>query len=173
MYLNTIKHMLVSFVLALGLTVSGCMTTTIGPDGQVQVSEPDYMAIQLLSTAAISAWAASQKDGIKAEDAEMLAALVTAVVEHHQDGSPIDAASWSTAIAQQVPKRWQGLAVAFVQLTEYQLKKYGVMDQIPTKDSVGGKVMEAIATGAMLGLQPYIQSSMTIWEDRTVYTYEA
>lgn len=167
------KLFLTAVVLAVTLVSSSCVTTTVGPDGQVQVTEPDYIVIQMLSTAAISAWAASQKEGIKAEDAAALASIVDSVVEYHADGSPIDAAAWSAEIAKQVPKRWQGLAVVFVQLTEYQLKKYGVMDQIPTADSVGGKVMKAIADGAKLGLQPYLPSTLTIWEDRTVHTYEA
>lgn len=172
MYLKMIKQFLVSVVLAVGLTVSGCVTTTIGPDGQVQVSEPDYMAIQMLSTATVSAWAASQKDGIKPEDAAALAGIIQSVTEFHKDGAAIDSSAWTAAIAKQVPKRWQGLAIVFVQLTEYQLKKYVVLDQIPTPDSVGGKVMNAISAGALLGLKPYLEPTSTLWEDRTVYTYD-
>jgi predicted small secreted protein len=160
MYLKMIKHVLVSAVLAVSLLVSGCVTTSVGPDGQVQVTEPDYEMIQLLSTASVAAWAASQKDGIKPQDAEAVMAVLTAIEAYHADGTVIDPAAWHVAIQNQVPKRYQGLAAVLVQIVASQLEKYGVMAQIPTPDSVGGKIMRSIATGVKLGLSPYLQSSV-------------
>ncbi len=170
-----LKNSLVALVLTCGLSVTpGCVSTIQNPDGSVVVSEPDYDVIQLLATATISAWAATQKDGIKPQDAEALLAIMASIEQYHADGSAINPAAWTVEIQKQVPKRYQALAVVLVQVVASQLEKYGVADQIPTPDSVGGKVMRAIITGASLGLAPYLpSSSATIWEDRTVRTVEA
>lgn len=171
MYLKMIKQAFVSVVLAVSLMVSGCVTTSVGPDGQVQVTEPDYVTIQLLATASIASWAAVQKDGISQADATAVLGILDAIEVYHADGTAINPNAWAGAVQQQVPKRYQALANVLVQIVAMQLEKYGVMDQIPTPDSVGGKIMSAISTGVKLGLSPYLQSS-TVWEDRTVYTYE-
>ena len=174
MYLKMIKHVLAAFMIVSVLATQGCVTTTVNPDGSAQVSAPDYDMIQLLSTASIAAWAASQKEGIRPQDAEALAAIIDSIESFHQDGSPIVESDWSAAVAVQVPKRYQALSMVLVVIVQSQLAKYGVMDQVPTPDSVGGKIMKAIVDGAKMGLAPYLpQTSVTIWEDRTVYTYEA
>lgn len=172
MYLKMIKHVLVSAVLAVSLLVSGCVTTSVAPDGQVQVTEPDYDLIQILSTASVSAWAATQKEGIKKQDAEAMLSILNAIEAFHADGTAIDPTAWAGAIQQQVPKRYQGLAGVLVQIVASQLAKYGVMEQIPTPENVGGKIMSAIVTGAKLGLAPYLPSS-TKWGDRSSRIYEA
>jgi len=142
-------------VLSLGMTV-GCATTTINPDGSVVISEPDYQAIELLSVAAVSGWAATQKDGIKPEDAVAMLEILNTINDFHKDGTPVDSMKWIKPIREQVPPRYQALMIAMVQLTEYALNKYGVMDQIPTPDSTSLKVLQAIAKGAKMGLTPYL-----------------
>ena len=171
MYLK-IKHALVSVVLAVSLMVSGCVTTSVGPDGQVQVTEPDYATIQLMATAAVAGWAASQKEGIKPSDAKVVMDVLAAIESYHADGTAINPVAWSAAIQQQVPKRYQALSNVLVQIVAMQLEKYGVMEQIPTLDNVGGKIMNAVITGAKLGLSPYL-SSGPVWGDRSSRIYEA
>ncbi len=159
--MNYLKNSLIACVLAFGLVLNGCVTTTVNPDGSTSVSEPDYESIQLLSTAAIAAWAASQKDGLKPQDAEVILKVMSAIENFHKDGTPLDEGQWSGAIAQQVPKRWQGVAIVLVQLTKHELDKYGVLDQIPTEDSVGGKIMKAIVTGVRMGVAPYMGTALS------------
>lgn len=160
-------------MLAAVLVTGGCVTTTVNPDGTVIQTEPDYEMIQLLSTASVGAWAAMQKDGISPYDAEALMGIIGSISEYHKDGTTIDPNAWSVAIAKQVPKRYQALAVVMVQLTAHELAKFGVSTEVPSPDSVSGKIMNAIVNGAKLGLSPYLPSAGTIWEDRTVVAYEA
>jgi hypothetical protein len=145
----------VSAVLA-SLLVAGCATRTIQPDGSVVVQEVDTDAIKLMATASVAVWAASQKDGIKPEDAENLLSILNAVEVYHADGSPIKPEKWVSAIQKQVPKRYQALAMVLVELVAHELDKRGLSDVAPALSSDAQKILRAIHEGALVGLRPYL-----------------
>lgn len=140
------------------LFVGACAIKTVNPDGSVVISEPDYTAIQLMSTASVGAWAAAQKDGISANDAKALLTILAAIEDHRADGSPIIASEWTAPITQQVPKRYQGLAMVVVALVAMEMDKYQVSSMVPVPGSVPDKIMKAIVEGAKAGLAPYLTS---------------
>ena len=174
-YLSNLKQCFTVLFLSASLVLGGCVTSTINPDGSVTVSEPDYVSIELLATGSVAVWAAAQKDGIKAKDAEMLLNIISAVEQFHADGTPLNPGDWSVAIAKQVPKRYQALAIVFVELTAHQLALHGVSAEVPAPGSVSDKIIKAVSTGAKRGLAPYLPAapSKSLWEDRTVQLYEA
>jgi hypothetical protein len=145
-------------VLSTFLLSTGCATTTLNQDGTVQFNDVDYSSIQLMSSATVAAWAASQKDGIKKTDAQAVVKFLDILEEYRKDGTAIDIAEWTKAIQAEVPVRYQPLAMVMVQLVDLQLKKYGVSATIPKPGGVTLKIMEAIRSGAMLALSPYLDS---------------
>lgn len=139
------------------MSVIGCAATTYNADGTVVKQEVDEASIQLAAVAVVAAWAASQ-GGITEKDADMVTAILNAIEEVHEDGTPISVAKWSEAIQAQVPERWKGLSSVVVMLVDIQLKKYGVSTQPLTAHSDALKVLNAIRDGVKMGLAPYIAS---------------
>lgn len=135
---------------------TGCATTTVNPDGTTSFTAVDYTSIQLMSSASVAIWAASQKDGIKKTDAEAIVKLLDILEDFRQDGSPLNIAAWSKAIKDDVPMRYQALAIVMVQLVELQLEKYQVSMTIPVPGDTASKIMEAVRTGAVLALASYL-----------------
>lgn len=158
MYQKLIRVCVLIGVLTVGLT--GCASTTYQADGTVVRQAVDEGSIQLAAVAVVAAWAASQ-GGITEKDADMVMAILNAVEEVHEDGTPINVLKWSEAIQKQVPERWKGLSAVVVMLVDMQLKKYGVSTQPLTEHSEALKVLKAIREGAKMGLAPYLASKAT------------
>jgi len=135
---------------------TGCVTTTVNPDGTTQFTDVDYSSIQLLSSAAVAAWAATQKDGIKPSDAEALVTIIDVLENSHKDGSPLDLTAWAAAVKADVPVRYQALTMVMAQLIEMQLRRYGVAEAVPTLNGTTAKILDAVRTGAKLALTPYL-----------------
>jgi len=150
---------LASIIVLSAFLFTGCATTTINPDGTTQFTEIDYASVQLMSSASVAAWAASQKDGIKKRDAEALVKFLDIIEEFHQDGTPLSITEWSKAIKDEVPVRYQALTLVMVQLVELQLKRYGVATTIPKAGDTASKIMEAVRNGAMIALTPYLNQT--------------
>ena len=158
-YLKTLsKFLVVCVALTFTLSVVSCAVTRTLPDGTVVVEEPDYASIQLMATASVAAWAASQKNGIKRADAENLLAILATIESFHADGSPIRPEMWAPVISKEVPPRYQALAMVLVTLVAHELDKRGLAEVVPAKGSVPEKVISAIVEGAKMGLAPYLMS---------------
>lgn len=146
------------FMCALVLSVallSGCATSVLNPDGTVTVSEPDYTSIQIMSSATVAAWAATQKNGINTNDAKTVVKMLDVLENYISDGSAIDPQAWSKEIKAHVPARYQPMAMILMQLVQHQLATHGVDKIKPTPGSTPFKIMEAVRTGIMLALAPY------------------
>jgi hypothetical protein len=109
-----------------------------------------------MSSATVAAWAASQKEGIQKKDAETVLRVLDLIEEFRRDGAVLNIEEWSVAIRNDVPLRYQALALVLVQLVELQLSRYGVAATVPQLGSVPSKIMEAVRNGAVLALMPYV-----------------
>lgn len=147
---------LASILVLSAFLFTGCATTTLNPDGTVSFTDVDYQSIQLMSSASVAIWAASQKDGIKKTDAEAITKLLDILENFREDGSPLNIEAWSTAIKADVPLRYQALSIVVVQLLELQLEKYKVSMTVPVAGDTASKIMQAVRAGAMQALAPYL-----------------
>jgi PBP1b-binding outer membrane lipoprotein LpoB len=147
---------LASILILSAFLFTGCATTTLNPDGTTSFTEVDYASVQLLSSASVAAWAASQKDGIKKTDAEAVVKFLDIIEEFRKDGTPLSTTEWASAIKTDVPLRYQALTLVMVQLVELQLKRYGVATTIPKPGDTASKIMDAVRNGAVLALTPYL-----------------
>ena len=159
MKIKWLSNACLTLVVGLALSVGACVPATMGPDGQLIQAEPDYGQIRLLAAASVGAWAAVQKEGISKKDAESLMILMDGIVMLHDEGVALDAQKLAPTIKQQIPPRYQALAMVLVEMTGRELDKWNLNGLAPmSKDPRATKIIESIYEGAKMALLPYLTS---------------